>query len=88
MIGNIEEFATKNISPITKPLFEYLMKFSESILLNNYEEFSNESKEWKNPHWWIFVNIFLKFSTISSPYVKKIMVKIASVIQYLNVRLR
>lgn len=35
-IGNIEEFANKNISPITKPLFEYLIKFTENILVHNY----------------------------------------------------
>ena len=36
-LGNIEEFADKNIAPVTKPLFEYLIKFTENILDHNYD---------------------------------------------------
>lgn len=88
VMGNIEEFANKNLPAINKPLFEYLIKFTERIITHHDENFSSESKEWKNPIWWLFVNIFLRYTSISTPLVKKMLVKIASVLEYLNVKLR
>lgn len=88
IMGQIEEFANKNIQPITKPLFQYLIKFTEKIITRYYEDFSNECKEWKNPPWWLFVNLFLKYSPINTPIVRKILFKIAIVLSYVHFQLR